>query len=75
MGEPWIWQGEVRGQVRCPTADATVGPALKARRLGVVHWDWVCDVLRPTLAFLEFFTTQQIDETNRMLATRAPTTR
>jgi len=80
---PLIWDGrtldlagEVEEQVRWSNGGRTLAPALEEGDWVSLHWDWVCDVLSDEqLSFLEFFTTQQVDETNRMLAARVAATR
>jgi hypothetical protein len=79
---PLTWNGraldlasEVEEQVRWSNGGRTLAHALEAGDWVSLHWDWVCDVLsEEQLSFLEFFTTQQIDETNRMLAARVAAT-
>jgi hypothetical protein len=76
---PLRWDGrtldltsEVEEQVRWPSGGDPSGRNLEVGDWVSLHWDWVCDVISDEqLAFLEFFTTQQLDETNRMLAARA----
>jgi Family of unknown function (DUF6390) len=76
---PLRWDGrmldltsEVEEQVRRSGGGGTLGPDLEVGDWVSLHWDWVCDVLSDEqLAFLEFFTTQQLDETNLVLDARA----
>jgi hypothetical protein len=80
---PLIWDGraldlarEAEEQVRWSSGGRTLAPALEEGDWVSLHWDWVCDVLsEDQLSFLEFFTAQQVDETNRMLAARVAATR
>jgi Family of unknown function (DUF6390) len=67
---------ELEEQVRLSSGGGSLAaPAVEVGDWVSLHWDWVCDVLSDEqLSFLEFFTSQQLDETNRVLAARAVAT-
>jgi Family of unknown function (DUF6390) len=75
---PLSWDGralnlapDVEEQVRCANR-SMLAPPLSVGDWVSLHWDWVCDLLSDEqLSFLEFFTIQQLAETNRVLAKRA----
>jgi Family of unknown function (DUF6390) len=79
---PLAWDGRalqlasgVEEQVRWSTSSSPLAPAIETGDWVSLHWDWVCDVLSDDqLSFLEFFTIQQLDETNRVLSARAVAT-